>query len=126
MTLVQTILSVILAVIFISAILFVIFGQVTVRKLRKNPETKQVLGIEFASGMDILNAAQALSLPKAIVQKIRANPAGALHADPDLLYMHTTAFDRLLARLFYWSWMSSAFGLIALSMAYFLLDLGGN
>ena len=35
--------------IIISAILYVIFGQVTVRKLRKNPNTKDELGIEFAS-----------------------------------------------------------------------------
>ncbi len=50
MTLVQTILSVILATTFIACILFVIFGQVTVRKLRKNPEKKQALGIEFVGG----------------------------------------------------------------------------
>ncbi len=49
---------------FIGCILFVIFGLVTVRKLRKNPETKHALGIEFASGWDILNVAGALSLSK--------------------------------------------------------------
>ncbi len=71
MTLVQAILSVILAVVFISAVLFVIFGQVTVRKLRKNPETKYELGIEFTSGWDILNVAQALSLPAVLEKKIK-------------------------------------------------------
>ena len=104
MTVVQSILSVILAVAFISCILFVIFGQVTVRKLRKNPETKHVLGIEFASGLDILNVAQALTLPKAVAQKIRRNSISmglGFAADPDLLYKHTTVFDRVLARVFY-------------------------
>jgi len=108
----------------VGCVLFVIFGQVTVRKLRKNPETKQALGIEFASGLDILNVAQALSLPKAVVQKIRANPTGALHADPDLLYKHTTTFDRLLARVFYWLWMLSAFALIILGILDLIWDFG--
>jgi len=44
---------------FVAWILFIIFGQVTVRKLRKNPETKHELGIEFASGWDIFNVASA-------------------------------------------------------------------
>jgi len=85
---------------FISAILFVIFGQITVRKLRKNPETKQALGFEFASGWDILNVAEALTLPKAITRRAKRN-AGIFQADPDLLYKHTTLFDRVLARSFY-------------------------
>ena len=44
--------------ILISMVLYVIFGQVTVRKLRKNPETKHELGVEFASGWDIFNDMQ--------------------------------------------------------------------
>ncbi|MBL1259448.1 MAG: hypothetical protein COB33_002820 [Thiotrichaceae bacterium] len=64
MTLEESILSVILAVMFIACILFVILGQVTVRKLRKIPATKHELGIEFTSGWDILNVAQALSIPE--------------------------------------------------------------
>jgi len=113
MTLVQTILSVILAVTFISVVLFVIFGQVTVRKLRKNPDTKQALGIEFASGWDILNVAQALTLPRSVAQKIRRNSMG-LEADPDVLYKHTTVFDRVLARVFYALFAMSGFALIIL------------
>ncbi len=85
---------------FIACVLFVIFGQVTVRKLRKNPETKQALGIEFASGWNILNVAQALALPQSVAQKIRRRSMG-LEADPDVLYRYTTTFDRVLARIFY-------------------------
>ncbi|MCF6364279.1 MAG: hypothetical protein L3J88_13245 [Gammaproteobacteria bacterium] len=93
--------GILIAFVFIVMIFFILFGQITVRKLRKNPETKQALGIEFASGLDILNVAQALTLPKSVAQKIRNNPTGALHADPDLLYKYTTLLDRILARVFY-------------------------
>jgi hypothetical protein len=124
MTLVQTILSAILAVTFVAAILFVIFGQVTVRKLRKNPETKQALGMEFASGWDILNVASALSLPKAVAQRIRRNSESmglGFEADPDILYKHTTVFDRVLARILYTLFVFSGVGMLILMIAYFLL-----
>jgi len=101
---------------FIGCILFVIFGQVTVRKLRNNPETRHELGMEFASGWDITNVAQALSLPKFLQKRVKNK---AFHANPDVLYKHTTVFDRVLARMFYWLWMSSAFALIILAMLEF-------
>ena len=52
---------------FLTIVLYVIFGQVTVRELRKNPETKEKLGIEFVSGWDILNVAGALSTPIVLI-----------------------------------------------------------
>jgi len=117
----STLLAIPFVVGLIACILFVIFGQVTVRKLRKNPETKYELGIEFTSGWDILNVAQALSLPAVLEKRLKNR---ALHANTDLLYKHTTIFDRVLAQMFFWSWMSSAFGLIILSLAYFLFGFG--
>jgi len=104
---------------FISMILYIIFGQVTVRKLRKNPETQHKLGIEFISGWDIFNVAGALALPKAITRRIKRNSISmgmgqGFEADPDILHKHTTVFDRVLAHLFYWSWVFSGFGLIIL------------
>jgi len=123
MTLGDTVFGVLLAVCFIGCILFVIFGQVTVRKLRKNPETKQALGIEFSSGWDILNVAQALSLPAVLEKRLKNR---AFHANADLLHKHTTVFDRILAQLFFWSWMSSGFGMIVFTLVYFLFDLGQN
>ena len=106
---------------FIGCILFVIFGQITVRKLRKNPETKYSLGIEFASGWDILNVAGALALPKQSCERIKRNSVSmgmgsGFEADPDILYKHTTVFDRVLARIFFWLWMFSGFALIILAM----------
>ena len=56
---------------FISVILFLLFGQITVRKLRKNPATKHELGTELVSGWDIVNAAQALAVPESIIRKFK-------------------------------------------------------
>lgn len=117
----STLFAISAAAAFIGCILFVIFGQITVRKLRKNPETKYSLGIEFASGWDILNVAGALALPKAVAQRIKRNSVSMgmgseFEADPDILYKHTTVFDRVLARIFFWLWMFSGFALIILAM----------
>lgn len=94
-------------------ILFVLFGQVTVRKLRKNPQTKHELGVEFVSGWDIINVAQALAMPKSIIRKFNKSQLSALYADADLLYKHTNKIDRVLGIIFYWLLMlSGLFGII--------------
>ena len=118
-SLLSTLLVIPLAMAFISCILFVIFGLVTVRKLRKNPETKHALGIEFASGLDILNVAQALSLPAALEKRLKNK---AFHANADLLYKHTTVFDRVLARVFYTLFVLSGFALILLMILDWIWD----
>jgi hypothetical protein len=107
MSLFSTLLAMVAAVTFVVMILFVLFGQVTVRKLRKNPETKDELGLEFVSGWDIINVAQALAMPKFIMRKFKNTPLSLLYADVDLLYKHTNAFDRLLGGVFYWLLMIS-------------------
>ena len=101
MSLVASLLAIILVIMLIAMILFVLFGQITVRKLRKNPNTKYDLGMEFVSGLDVINVAQALTLPRAILRKFKKTPLSALYADADLLYKHTSRFDRILARLFF-------------------------
>jgi len=113
MTIGDVIFAVISGGIFISMILLVLFGQITVRKLRKNPETKDSLGISFASGWDIFNVAQALALPKKIAQRISDNSKG-FEANPVLLYKHTTVFDRVLARIFYTLFILFGFSMIIL------------
>jgi hypothetical protein len=95
-----------------SLILYVAFGQITVRKLRKNPETKERLGVEFASGLDIFNAAQALSLPKKLREMLERGYLSALYANSAMLYQHTTKLDRGLARSMYWLFMLSVLLLI--------------
>ncbi len=105
----------------LALILYVIFGQLTVRKLRKNPETKQDLGMEFASGWDILNVAGALAMPRWLNRKLRSTPLSFMYADADLLDKHTTLFDRVLAIIFYWLFTISGLSMIVLM----LLDLVG-
>lgn len=86
---------------FITMLLFVLFGQMTVRRLRKNPETKHDLGVELVSGWDIINVAQALFIPRSIIKKFKGSKLSLLYADADLLYKHTNKYDRFLGRLFY-------------------------
>lgn len=102
----------------VSLVLFVLFGQITVRRLRKKKETKNSLGVEFASGWDILNVAQALALPKYITRKLAKSPIGGLYADRDLLEKHTSVFDRILARFFWYTY--------ALSVALMLIFIAAN
>lgn len=97
----------------ICGILFVIFGQVTVRKLRRNPATRHLLGIEFVSGWDISNAARALSFPRAFARRMDRGPLAALHANSEALYLHTTPLDRFLARTHFWSLCFAGFWFLA-------------
>lgn len=102
----------------ISAILFVLFGQITVRRLRNKPETKSSLGVEFASGWDILNVAQALALPRYITQKLAKSPIRGFYADRDILEKHTNRFDRFLAKVFWYVYVAS--------VALMLIFIGAN
>lgn len=111
-----TIFGIAMGALFLAMILFVIFGQVTVRRLRKNPATKNELGIEFASGWDIFNVAGALALPKWLNRKLRNTPLSSLYADAELLDKHTNAFDKILARLFYFLWSFSIITIIILAI----------
>lgn len=85
-----------------SLLLCVLFGQLTVRRLRKNPETKNFLGVEFASGWDIFNAAQALALPRFIARKLAESPMANFSANREILDNNTNVFDKFLANAFYW------------------------
>jgi len=100
--------------VIISLVLYVLFGQITVRKLRKNPKTKHELGLEFASGWDILNVAEALSLPKSLIRKLKNSRLSFLYANTEVLHQHTNVFDRCLARVFFWLFMGSGFSMILL------------
>jgi len=116
MSLFSTLLGLATLIAFIAIIFFVIFGQVTVRKLRKNPQTKHELGVEFASGWDILNVAGALAAPRWLNRKLRNTPLGSLYANADLLDENTNAFDRILARIFYVLYVFSGSALILLML----------
>ena len=115
----STLLGIFVAIGFLSIILFAIFGWVTVRKLRKNPETKHELGFEFAYGWDIINVAGALTFPKFVAERCWENAKGFM-ANPYVLYKHTTVFDRVLARMFYIPFVVSGTGMITLMVLNFL------
>ena len=95
-------------------IFYVIFGQITVKKLRKNPDVKDALGFEFASGWDIYNVAQALSLPKSLKRRLEDSPLSAMYAKSECLQKNTNTFDKILAFLFYWLFTISGLVLITI------------
>ena len=105
-----------LGALFLAMIFYVIFGQVTVKKLRKNPNTKNELGIEFASGWDILNVAGALAMPRWLNRKLRNSPLFYLYADADILDNNTNFLDRVLATIFYVLFVFSGATLILLTV----------
>lgn len=87
----------------LSAVLYVVFGQVTVRKLRKNPNTKELLGMEFISGWDIINVAKAFSLPRNWMLKVEKSKFAFMNANSSTLFENTSIFDRVLGCIFYWT-----------------------
>ena len=88
----------------ITGIFFVIFGEVTVRRLRKDPETKNCLGMEFVSGGNIVSVAQTLAWPRSLT---RGSGTFGLMPNAELMYSHTTKLDRFLGRLFYWTMIAT-------------------
>lgn len=93
----------------LACVLFVVFGQVTVRKLRKSPKTKDALGLEFTSGWDIINVAQALAFPLSWSKKLEQSQLSFLHANATILRENTTRFAHFLGSCFYWVMFSSVF-----------------
>ncbi|WP_404338582.1 hypothetical protein [Pseudoalteromonas mariniglutinosa] len=102
-----------------SGILYVAFGQITVRKLRKNPKTKDALGLECVSGWDIINVAQVFSLPRRWVRKIESSKFSCMYAHSTVLFENTTKFDRVLGCIFYWLLtLSGLFGALLVLLNY--------
>ena len=107
MTFEEIIFAFVLAGSILSAMLWVLFGQLTVSKLRKNPKTKDALGMEYAGGWDIVNVASALAMPRSWSRKLEKSPLSFIHAKSDLLFENTTKFDQILGATFYWLLMAS-------------------
>ncbi|MDN3640872.1 hypothetical protein QWY82_18880 [Simiduia curdlanivorans] len=91
-----------IAAALIVGILYLAFGQLTVKKLRKNPKTKDLLGLEYVSGWDIINVAQALAFPSKWSEKLGKSSLSFIYANEKVLAENTTKFDRLLGSAFYW------------------------
>lgn len=116
MSLLSKLLAFACAIGFFAAILYVVFGQTTVRKLRRNPETKDKLGFEYVSGWDIINVAQSLAIPVSLSKKIERSPLSALYANSELLRQHTNRLDRALGATFYWLLTASGTMMICLAI----------
>ncbi|MDE2119896.1 MAG: hypothetical protein KGJ64_04325 [Betaproteobacteria bacterium] len=88
-----------------AGILYVVFGQVTVRRLRRNPATRDCLGVEFLHGGDIGNVAQALGWPRWLQERSERGSLGFMMARSQVIREHTTALDRALGRACFWAVM---------------------
>ncbi|CAG21173.1 hypothetical protein [Photobacterium profundum] len=108
--------AILIAASMVSGILYVAFGQITVRKLRKNPKTKDALGVEFASGWDIINVAQALALPRSWSRVLEKSPLSFMEANATVLFENTTKFDQVLGFVFYWLLTITGFSGILLAL----------
>ena len=91
----------------VTGILYVVFGQVTVRKLRKNPATRDCLGLEFTHGGDIGNVARALGWPRWMQERSERGALGFMLAKSQVIREHTTRLDRALGLACFWSVMLS-------------------
>jgi len=96
----------------IVGVLYVLFGEITVRRLRKNPETKEALGFDYVNGRDIVSTAIALSVPRSLNRKARRSKISFMFADADILYQHTSLFDRVLARIFAYLFFFTGIGFL--------------
>ncbi|MGY0565792.1 MAG: hypothetical protein ACW7DQ_20175 [Paraglaciecola chathamensis] len=121
MSLFSQLLAIACAIGFFAAIFYVIFGQTTVRKLRKNPLTKERLGFEYVSGWDIINVAQSVSIPRRWSKKLENSPLSTLYANSEIIFDQTTKLDRLIGAVFYW--LLTLSGLMMISLA--VLDVLG-
>lgn len=98
----------------ITGIIFVIFGQVTVRKLRSIPMCKDLLGIELVSGWSIFNVAIIMSMPKRWSRILNNGAMSFYFPNAEALGKYTTRTDRLLAHLLFGLTYATVIGLFAL------------
>ncbi|WP_417548058.1 hypothetical protein [Marinobacter segnicrescens] len=117
----STLLGICFLFILIGWVLFVLFGQITVRRLRKNPETRDKLGLDFASGWDIFNVAGAMCRPQWLSERLRRSTLSFTAADERPIYENTNWFDRLLGRTMFIMMM----GAVAVMLVLILLNFIG-
>ena len=91
----------------VAGVMYLVFGQVTVRRLRKDPATRDCLGVEFMHGGDIGNVARALGWPRWMQERSERGALGFMLARSQVIRQHTTRLDRALGRACFWSVMLS-------------------
>lgn len=97
-------------------IVFVVFGQVAVWRLRRDPATRHRLGMEFYPGWDIMNVPAALAWPQRTARWFDRRPLALRRADSQALHQHTSTLDRLLASICYPLQLAGCAWLIALGL----------
>ncbi len=103
-------------------ILFFFINFTTVRRLRKNPITKDGLGFHLFWGWYALNMSLALFVSKKRMIKRRSHSDGYLFADPDLMRQYTTPFEKIICKLLI---VTGLFGVLGLLIFGLLDDIVG-
>jgi len=80
-------------------ILFFIINIKTVRRLRKNPITRDELGFHLFWGWYAITISQALFFSKEWTTKRRNRPNGYMFANKDLVEQYTTPFEKITCKL---------------------------
>lgn len=120
MALITMLVAIMIGMSLFTMILYVIFSQVTVRKLRNNPQTKHALGTEFVSGWDVINVAQALAFPRSWSNKLENTRLSFIHAKASFLLENTGVLDRVLGIIFYWFMtVTGIFGIVIVILNFF-------
>ena len=87
----------------LSITVYCIFSLVTVRKLRRNPATRDALGIPIIlTGGYTGNVAQAFGCPQVLLRITARGPLRVLDADRELVLQHTSRLDSILGRVCFW------------------------
>lgn len=86
---------------FACVILTIVLRLVTVRKLLRNPATRDRLGLPLYPGWQTLNVSAALSWPLCIGRWFDQRPMPIFRAHAQTLYAQTSTRDRILARACY-------------------------
>ncbi len=82
-----------------ACMLFFFINLTTVRRLRKNPITKDELGFHLFWGWYALNISEALFVSKKRMTKRRSHSDGYLFANPDLVRQYTMPFEKVICKL---------------------------
>lgn len=102
----------------ISAVLYVMFNLLTVRRLRRDPQIRLRLGIALFPGGETVGIARTLTWPRAWVRRTDRKASDAIRPDPEALYRHTHAGERYLARTCYGLQVFSALLIFAAVASY--------
>ncbi len=81
-------------------VLFFIINIKIVRRLRKNPITKDAMGFHLFWGWYALNISEVLFFSKKWMTKRRNRSHGYMFANYDLVHQYTTRFEKLICKIF--------------------------